>query len=226
MERIAEHYTDNVRWFDETLGAGRSCDMVCRDLQVGGRRGRIWVIDGFGGDAILERMGAFWLSLKPEQVGNITQMQDFVDRFVTFMEVNVSFDRDDIVTSVLLGKSLLLLEGVQGAALIDAKDYPTRGVAEPLDGKVLRGAHDGFIEAVVPTAGAGPGEAAQYQNALFEHGAGKCFGKHPPQAVVQSLSQGPLYRAARYRRRLRHGGVYHHDGGQFPLGDDPAHLLL
>ena len=150
MERISENYMDNVRWFDDTLGAGRSCDMVCRDLQVGGRRGRIWVIDGFGGDAILERMGAFWLALKPEQVGTITQMQAFIDQFVTFMEVNVSFDRDDIVTSVLLGKSLLLLEGVQGAALIDAKEYPSRGVAEPLDGKVLRGAHDGFIEAVVP----------------------------------------------------------------------------
>ena len=150
MERISEHFTDNVRWFDETLGAGRSCDMVCRDLVVGGRRGRIWVIDGFGGDAILERMGSFWLSLKPEQVGILTQMQEFADRFVTFMEVEVSFDREDIVTSVLLGKSLLLLEGVQGAALIDAKEYPSRGVAEPLDGKVLRGAHDGFIEAVVP----------------------------------------------------------------------------
>ena len=122
MERIAENYMDNVRWFDDTLGAGRSCDMVCRDLLVGGRRGRIWVIDGFGGDAILERMGAFWLSLKPEQVGTITEMQVFIDQFVTFMEVNVSFDREDIVTSVLLGKSLLLLEGVQGAALIDAKD--------------------------------------------------------------------------------------------------------
>ena len=75
MERISEHFTDKVRWFDETLGAGRSCDMVCRDWVVGGRRGRIWVIDGFGGDAILERMGSFWLSLKPEQVGILTQMQ-------------------------------------------------------------------------------------------------------------------------------------------------------
>lgn len=70
MERISENYMDNVRWFDDTLGAGRSCDMVCRDLQVGGRRGRIWVIDGFGGDAILERMGAFWLALKPEAGGD------------------------------------------------------------------------------------------------------------------------------------------------------------
>ena len=127
-----------------------SCDMVCRDLYVGGRRARFWVIDGFGGDAILERMGAFWLSLQPEAVQGLTEMQQFADRYVTFMEVNVSYDRDDIVTSVLMGKSLLVMEGLSGAALIDAKEYPSRSVGEPPDGKVLRGSHDGFIEAVVP----------------------------------------------------------------------------
>lgn len=65
MNRISSNYEENVQWFNDVLGAGRSCDMVCRDLYVGGRRARFWVIDGFGGDAILERMGAFWLSLQP-----------------------------------------------------------------------------------------------------------------------------------------------------------------
>ena len=45
MEEIAEKYQDNVRWFDETLGVGRSCDLVSRDLRIGGHRARIWVID-------------------------------------------------------------------------------------------------------------------------------------------------------------------------------------
>ena len=57
MNRISSNYEENTRFFDDALGAGRSCDMVCRDLYVGGRRARFWVIDGFGGDAILERMG-------------------------------------------------------------------------------------------------------------------------------------------------------------------------
>ena len=109
MDQIASNYEENIRWFDEVLGAGRSCDIVYRDLYVAGRRARFWVIDGFGGDAILERMGAFWLSLPPEAVRDLAEMQQFADRFVTFMEVNVSFDRDDIVTSVLMGKSLLLV---------------------------------------------------------------------------------------------------------------------
>ena len=51
VERISNDYTENVRWFDDVLGVNRSCDVVSRDLRIGGRRGRIWVIDGFGGDA-------------------------------------------------------------------------------------------------------------------------------------------------------------------------------
>ena len=150
MERLSDNYTDNVAWLNKTLGVGRSVDVVSRDYLIGGRRARLWVIDGYGKDATLERMGAFWLSLKPEVLADLTVMQAFADRFITFTETNVSFDPEDIVTSVLLGKTLLLVEGLPGAALMDAKEYPARSVGEPLDGKVLRGSHDGFIEAVVP----------------------------------------------------------------------------
>ena len=150
MEKISNDYRENVRVLDGLLGVGRSCDMVSRDYLIGGRRARLWVVDGFGSDSILERMGAFWLTLKPENVVGLTEMQDFLDRYITFSESNVTFDISDAVTSVFLGKSLLAVEGLAGVALRDAKGYPSRSVHEPPDGKVLRGSHDGFVEAVVP----------------------------------------------------------------------------
>ena len=150
MEKISNDYRENVRVLDGLLGVGRSCDMVSRDYLIGGRRARLWVVDGFGSDSILERMGAFWLTLKPENVVGLTEMQDFLDRYITFSESNITFDISDAVTSVFLGKSLLAVEGLAGVALMDAKGYPSRSVHEPPDGKVLRGSHDGFVEAVVP----------------------------------------------------------------------------
>ena len=150
MEKISNDYRENVRVLDGLLGVGRSCDMVSRDYLIGGRRARLWVVDGFGSDSILERMGAFWLTLKPENVVGLTEMQDFLDRYITFSESNVTFDVSDAVTSVFLGKSLLAVEGLAGVALMDAKGYPSRSVHESPDGKVLRGSHDGFVEAVVP----------------------------------------------------------------------------
>ena len=53
MEQLSDNYMDNVRRFDEVLGVGRSCDLVSRDYVIGGRRARLWVIDGYGKDATL-----------------------------------------------------------------------------------------------------------------------------------------------------------------------------
>ena len=150
MEKFSNDYAENVRVLDDLLGVERSCDMVSRSYLIGGRQARLWVVDGFGSDGIIERMGAFWLALKPETVQGMTRMQEFLDRCITFSESNVTFDVSDAVTSVFLGKSLLVVEGLSGAVLMDAKGYPSRGVDEPPDGKVLRGSHDGFVEAVVP----------------------------------------------------------------------------
>ena len=71
MEGLSRIYQDNVARFDELLGVGRSCDMVARDFRLGGRRARIWVVDGYGRDAILERMGAFWLGIPAEGLKTI-----------------------------------------------------------------------------------------------------------------------------------------------------------
>lgn len=132
MEKLTSNYASNAAELDLLLGVGRSCDMVCRDYVIGGRRARLWVVDGFGSDSIIERMGAFWLSLKPgARSQGLTQMQEFLDRFITFSESNVTFDVSDAVTSVFLGKSLLIMEGLSGAALMGRQglSQPGRGRA-------------------------------------------------------------------------------------------------
>ena len=150
MDRLSEHHEENVRALDELLGVGRCFDMISRDLCVGGKRARLWVVDGYGDDAVIERMLSFWLAL--ETVDDAPTMQAFIERYVTFGEVNAERDLENAVTSVFLGKTLLLIEGYDACALIDAKQFPARGVEEPSAGKVLRGAHDGFIETLVANA--------------------------------------------------------------------------
>ncbi len=150
MDRLSASYEENVRALDGLLGVGRCFDMIARDLMIGGKRARLWVVDGYGDDAVIERMLSFWLAL--ETVDDARTMQQFIDRYVTFSEVNAEQKLKDAVTSVFLGKTLLLVEGYDACALIDAKQFPARGVEEPSSGKVLRGAHDGFIETLVANA--------------------------------------------------------------------------
>ena len=150
MDCLTADFEENVRTLDALLGVGRCFDMISRDLYVGGRRARLWVVDGYGDDAVIERMLSFWLPLK--DVGDAQTMQQFIDRYITFSEVNAEQSVETAVTSVFLGKLLLLIDGFDACALIDAKQFPARSVEEPSAGKVLRGAHDGFIETLVANA--------------------------------------------------------------------------
>lgn len=150
MDCLAADFEENVRTLDALLGVGRCFDMISRDLYVGGKRARLWVVDGYGDDAVIERMLSFWLPLR--NIDGAQTMQQFIDRYITFSEVNAEQSVETAVTSVFLGKLLLLIDGFDACALIDAKQFPARSVEEPSAGKVLRGAHDGFIETLVANA--------------------------------------------------------------------------
>ena len=150
MERLTGNFEQDVRALDGLLGVGRCFDMIARDLVAGGRRCRLWVVDGYGDDAVIERIVSFLLAQRSTDDAHSTQ--EFIDRYVTFSEVSAEPELRQAVTAVFLGKTLLLAEGFGESILIDAKSYPSRGVEEPSSGKVLRGAHDGFIETLVQNA--------------------------------------------------------------------------
>ena len=48
---------------NELLGVGRCFDMTGRDLSIGGRQARLWVVNGYAQDDLLERVIAGWQAL-------------------------------------------------------------------------------------------------------------------------------------------------------------------
>lgn len=59
-------------------------------------------------------------------------------------------DTELFAQKVLSGMTGILLEGETDGILIDTRKYPLRSVQEPENDKVLRGARDGFGEALLP----------------------------------------------------------------------------
>ena len=147
---LSNDFDRNVQRLDALLGVGRSFDAVARDLYAGRRRCRVYLIDGYGDGAVLERVLGHLISL-PSTIEAQT-MQEFIDRYVSYAQANAETGLEAAVTAVLGGKALLLAEGFPACALLDAKQFPARGVEEPSSGKVLRGAHDGFIETLTVNA--------------------------------------------------------------------------
>ena len=145
--RLSKDFDRNAERLDKLLGVGRSLDVIARDFYAGRRRCRLYGIDGYGDSAVVERVLAHLLVL-PSTV-EAQSAQEFIDRYITFAQANAENDLETLVIAVLQGKTLLLLDGYADCVLMDAKQYPARGVDEPASGKVLRGAHDGFIETLL-----------------------------------------------------------------------------
>ena len=144
---FSNDFQRNAERLDALLGTERCYDVISRDLYAGRRHCRVYTIDGYGDDAVIERILDHLLGVT--STVEAQTMQEFVDHYVSFGEVDVENDLEKAVTGVFLGKTLLLAEGFAECALIDAKQFPARSVEEPSSGKVLRGAHDGFIETLV-----------------------------------------------------------------------------
>ena len=149
MERLSGNLQTDRQELDKLLGVGVNYDVINRDIEVGGRQGRLYVIDGYGDDGVIERTISFLLGEGALLAAKAQTMQELTDRCISFCEVNCESQIDQIITGVFLGKTLLLLDGFSQCVLIDAKQYPGRNVEEPADGKVLRGSHDGFTETLV-----------------------------------------------------------------------------
>ena len=149
MEQLTKELSENQKQLDELLGVGRNYDVISRDLYIGDWKGRLYVIDGYGDDGVIERITAFLLGEGTALSKGAADMQEFIDRCVSFCEVDCENQISKILTGAFIGKTILLLDGFDYFAMIDAKKFPGRGVEEPSDGKVLRGSHDGFTETMV-----------------------------------------------------------------------------
>ena len=63
MEPKKDTFDARAAALDELLGTGRSFDMVTRPLTIAGRRARLWVVNGYAEDALLERAKPYTVSL-------------------------------------------------------------------------------------------------------------------------------------------------------------------
>jgi stage V sporulation protein AF len=144
-----EDFAARCHELDTLLGVGRSFDVLGRDISVGDRRGRLWVVMGFVKDELVERLVG---ALQRMDTLHSPTAESFIARCVNIADAKAERAEQTILMGVFSGKTLLLIEGYDAAILLEAKTYPTRAVSEPDTSKVLRGSHDGFTENIMQNA--------------------------------------------------------------------------
>lgn len=146
---LKKSLAENQAILDAILPVNKSKDLLVRNFILGGRTARLYYLDGFLNDIVMERMVSRMLAITPDAIEGTKDLWDFVDKFITYTEVDVFTKTDDVVLQVLSGKSVFLVDGLEGALVVDLREYPARSVDEPEKERVMRGSRDGFVETVI-----------------------------------------------------------------------------
>ena len=144
-----QNYDEWIAEIDNELKPDKSFDIIKRPLKIGGRRASLYFIDGFIKDEVYEKILEFLYKQTPEEIAGIDDMSRFAENKLPYVETDAAYTAREVVTAVLSGPSVLIIEGIRGALLVDTRTYPMRGVEEPQKDRSLRGPRDGFVETLV-----------------------------------------------------------------------------
>jgi stage V sporulation protein AF len=138
----------NIAYLKESLGVDKSFDVIQLDVEYAEKEMAFFLIDGFAKDDLLHLIMKFLANQKPETLENDT-LHKLLRTYIPYVEVETSDDLDEITDKVLAGPTVLLVDGLTQAIVIDARTYPVRGPEEPDTERVVRGARDGYVETIV-----------------------------------------------------------------------------
>ena len=144
MQRLFDEYKQNVEYMEKSIRVSESFDIISRKILVGEGEVNLFYVDGFIKDSEMLKIMQHLLSQK-----QLFGAEKFV-KTLPYIEVEVAFDFEKIIKSVLSGQAAIFAESFSDeAVLVDARTYPARQTAEPDSDRVMQGAHDGFVETLV-----------------------------------------------------------------------------
>lgn len=139
--------SEDMAYFNRVLCVEKNFDVIYRTIRIGGKEACMYLVDGFCKDDLVQKLLQYFMDLTPDKMPQ--DMHMLSKQFTPYVEVDLEDRCEPLITSLLSGMFLLLIDGFQKALVIDSRTYPSRGVEEPEKDKVLRGSKDGFVETLV-----------------------------------------------------------------------------
>jgi len=146
---LTNNLEENLIKLKSILKVDESFDILERAINIKGEKFHLFFIDGFVKDMNFEYIRRDMYNIKKEDFMSINSATDLIEKAISSIETSTERDVDKIVTSILSGQTAMLGMDFDEAIIIDLRTYPTRGIGEPEQERVLRGSHDGFVETIV-----------------------------------------------------------------------------
>lgn len=144
---FSKQMTENLEHFKQILQTDKNFDVVYRVIDIAGRKGCLFCVDGFTKDEVLLKVLQSWWSIQPEDMPE--DADGFSKKYMPYGEVGVLEQETEVIVQLLSGITCIFLDGYDKCLTLDCRTYPARGVGEPEKDKVMRGSRDGFVETLI-----------------------------------------------------------------------------
>lgn len=149
LKTLNSDYNSNLHTINEILRVGEVFDITVKHMKLGGKKATFYCLNGFVKDEMFEKELEYLSEITKEDMGKIEDADEFLDTYITYIQCKTENDIDKLITQILSGAVVLIVECFTKAVIIDCRTFPARGVQEPESDKVLRGSHEGFVETVI-----------------------------------------------------------------------------
>ncbi|KPB05318.1 spore germination protein [Bacillus sp. CHD6a] len=145
---MSGNFDEDVGYLKERMAIDKSFDLIFLDLHYAGRKIGMFLVDGFGKDEIMLFLMKFLSDLLPEDLDE-KPLDKLLKTYIPYVEIGKTDDLETVVDQVLAGPTVIIVEGLEEAIIIDSRTYPVRGPEEPDMERVVRGSRDGFVETMI-----------------------------------------------------------------------------
>lgn len=109
-------------------------DLIPRKFIIAQRPACFYFIDGLNKDDVLEKIMESLFTITPDNMPQ--NAEKFSELMIPYGEVDLLNDSEKLITTLLSGVPILIIDGYAQALAIDFRTYPARSIEEPPKEKV------------------------------------------------------------------------------------------
>ncbi|MFD2371830.1 spore germination protein [Brevibacillus sp. GCM10020057] len=145
---ISDNVDENKEYLNDRLGVGTSFDIGAHEYFIGSTKVVMYYINGFADSHLVSNIMRDLNDLRSRDVhSNIFDYLFY--KYIPYFQLEKVTKTDEFMDKLLVGQVGLIIDRSSEAIIMDTKILPVRSPQEPDTERIVRGAHDGFTEALV-----------------------------------------------------------------------------
>jgi spore germination protein KA len=148
---VSDSLEENIKKIHESFNHPVNQDLAARPLTISafGRKAVLFFLNGMSQRPVIEKeLIPNLISPFPNQNTETQLNLDFFANCIPINDIKEECDYEAVVLSILMGNSVIFIEGVNKAYLFGTSGFEKRGVEKPEDEAVLKGPKESFIESI------------------------------------------------------------------------------